>query len=139
MFSGDFFVLEDRKTTESANQSRLDKKDWNLAVAREILSLSVELQGKLSSEEALGEIARMAKVPVDVADMLGRIAVPLDYGGQDKPREDFSTTAWTAEYRTFRDIMQPRIAAHSGERWAVRCSAVEALSSLGLHVISRAV
>ena len=110
----------------SPQMKAVQKREWNVAVAREILNLSVELQGEMSSEEALGEIARMARLPVDVAGMLGDIAVRLDRGGRDKPREEFSkTAAWTAEYLVDRS---GRHAAQnpdrSGEKWAVRCSAV---------------
>ena len=42
----------------------------------------------MSSEEALGEIARMARLPVDVAGMLGDIAVRLDKRRARQAREN---------------------------------------------------
>ena len=74
--------------------------------------------------------------------MLGDIAVRLDRGGRDKPREEFSkTAAWTAEYLVDRSgaSCSPESLIIPEKNGQYDAPLSEALSSLGLHVISRAV
>ena len=131
-------MLDDRKSTESTNESRTEKREWNFAWQEEILNLSVELQGEMSSEEALGEIARMARLPVDVSGMLEDIAVRLMRRARQAPRRILEDCPgplsiwWTVPGRHAAQIPD-----RSGENGEYDAPLSEALSSLGLRHLPR--